>query len=169
MSVNAQITLAPEARRALARIERFPDAMGRAIAATLDRENEMTVGRSVEHYLSGPRPRRLGVRSGRLRRSIRRLPTKVRGNAVESAIGTNVEYAGAHERGFSGSVQVPAHSRTVTQAFGVPIAPVRAQVRAHSRQVRIPARPFLRPAVADRIPDYETSLSRAIVRAAQTD
>ena len=73
MSVNAQITLAPEARRALARIERFPDAMGRAIAATLDRENEMTVGRSVEHYLSGPRPRRLGVRSGRLRRSAPRL------------------------------------------------------------------------------------------------
>lgn len=63
-------------------------------------------------------------------------------NAVEW--GSNREYAGVHQFGFTGSVQVPAHTRVVRKIFGRPTkAPVVQSVRAHARKMDIPARPYL--------------------------
>jgi phage gpG-like protein len=65
-------------------------------------------------------------------------------DATSAVIGTNLVYAAIHQRGFRGKVPVPAHERTVRQAFGKPLAkPVRATVKAHDRAVDLPARPFL--------------------------
>jgi len=91
----------------------------------------------------------LRVQTGRLRRSINAQVTE-ESSGVVGRVGTNVEYARSHEMGFKGSVQVAESLRTIKQAFGRPINPVTATVRAHSRRVNIPERSFLRSALADK-------------------
>lgn len=59
-------------------------------------------------------------------------------------VGTNKKYAVVHQFGFDGTVQIPAHTRRVTTAFGRKLkTPVTANVRAHPAHMRIVARPFL--------------------------
>ena len=53
---------------------------------------------SKKDYLTGPRPEKLGVKTGTLRRSIRQ-DTTISGNKIKGAIGTNVSYARFHESG----------------------------------------------------------------------
>lgn len=53
-------------------------------------------------------------------------------------------YAAAHQFGFDEAVNVKAHKRKVEQAFGKRLATaIIADVKAHTRTMRIPARPFL--------------------------
>ena len=66
-----------------------------------------------------------------------------------------------HEFGFSGTQNVRESLRTVKQAFGRPISPVEAIVRAHSRKVDLPERSFLRSALRE--------LEQAGVLAAETN
>lgn len=86
-------------------------------------------GRVVTGFRSPPRRHRAaskaeapGVLSGRLRTSISSTNPKIEGDAVRSEYGTNVEYAAIHEYG--GTVRNPNTGATV----------------------RIPARPYVRPA-----------------------
>lgn len=59
-------------------------------------------------------------------------------------IGSPLPYSGVHQDGFSGSVQVDAHTRLITQAFGKALAfPVYQSVGAFTRQMNIPQREFL--------------------------
>lgn len=66
---------------------------------------------------------------------------------------TNEVYAAAQNFGIpsathSGLVTVQAHTRTITQAFGRPLAsPVVVNVRAHQRQMNIPATLFFTNAI----------------------
>lgn len=63
-------------------------------------------------------------------------------NAVE--IDAASPYAGAHQFGFSGPVNIPAHVRTITQAFGRALASAReVSVKAYSRQMDLPVRAFV--------------------------
>jgi phage gpG-like protein len=110
--------------------------------------------RIKKDYLSGPRPERLGVRTGRLRSSIA-ARVSVQGQDIVIQVGTNVEYAATHEFGFRGIVNVPAHDRVVRKAFGRPITAVVAHVMGHPRKVNIRARPFLEPGVRDATPAFE--------------
>lgn len=64
------------------------------------------------------------------------------GTAVK-AVGTNVTYANVHQFGFNGPQQVKAHGRVQRMAFGRAMSPRRVEVRAHTRQMKIPPRPFL--------------------------
>lgn len=83
----------------------------------------------------------LKVQSGRLRRSITTRVTE-QAETVTGIVGTNVEYAAAHEYGFQGTVSVRehlSHSKKGT-AF---------TVRAHSRNVNTPEKSFLRSALDD--------------------
>lgn len=59
----------------------------------------------------------------------------------------NVPYAAVHEFGYRGTVQVPAHTRRMTQAFGRPIDPRSVEVSAHSMQMNLRPRPYMRPAI----------------------
>ena len=164
---EAQITLSPEAQRVLQRLRELPENMGQAIAGALDRENELTVGHIQSRYLSQRGPRTLGVRTNRLRQSIRPRASSVRGGTVTSAIGSNVVYAGVHEFGFSGQVNVRAHTREVTVAFGRPVAPpTSASVRAHTRRMDVPARRPIRRGIDDRLNAYAEAISAAIVSTA---
>ena len=59
-------------------------------------------------------------------------------------VGSALAYAGVHQDGFSGAVQVPAHIRRITQAFGKALAfPVYQSVGSFTRQMEIPQRQFL--------------------------
>jgi phage gpG-like protein len=107
----------------------------------------------------------LHVRTGTLRRSInRRIDETLSG--VTATVGTNVKYAGVHEYGFSGTVNIKAHIRKITQAFGRPLAaPTIANVRAHTASRNLPARSFLRSTLADKAQHINTSLRSAVLRA----
>lgn len=58
--------------------------------------------------------------------------------------GSNRVYAGVHQDGFSGQVQVRAHERQIRSAFGRQLrSPVRFTVAGHARKMNTPARPYL--------------------------
>jgi len=63
----------------------------------------------------------------------RSLYREVQGN--RAVVGSNLPYASAHQLGLTGVVRVAAHRRRVSGKD--------RQVRAHSRQANLPARPFL--------------------------
>lgn len=88
--------------------------------------------------------------TGRLRRSF-----TVRGYKDRAEVGTNVRYAAIHQLGFDGNINIGAHTRKVKSrdVFGkIDIAGVLKRrkvakgigfVRAHTRHMTMPARPFL--------------------------
>jgi phage gpG-like protein len=95
----------------------------------------------------------LNVRTGRLRRSIT-PKVEEKDDEIVGTVGTNVRYARTHEFGFKGVVQVKAHERKIK---GKPI-----MVRAHARNMDIPARPFLNPSLQERWPTYKDWLGKAV-------
>ncbi|WP_270803889.1 MULTISPECIES: phage virion morphogenesis protein [unclassified Aeromonas] len=67
---------------------------------------------------------------------------QVQRNSVR--VGSPLAYAGVHQDGFSGSVQVPAHVRRISQAFGKALKfPVYQSVGSFTRMMEIPQREFL--------------------------
>ena len=64
-------------------------------------------GWSKKHRLTGPRPKFLGVRTGRLRSSIATSKTLKRGSTFITKIGTNVTYGKTWELGEQGRKAKP--------------------------------------------------------------
>ena len=91
-----------------------------------------------------------GARTGRnAPESINRVRV-ITGTAVRLIKGSRVPYAEVHEEGFRGSVDVRPHRRTMTEGFGPDsLYPMDVTVTRHTRQMDIPARPYLSPAVED--------------------
>lgn len=112
----------------------------------------------------------LRIVTGRLARSLTGARTdraapesinrvQVSGTEVTLTKGTKVEYAEVHERGFRGAVDVRPHRRTMTEGFGPDsLYPMEVIVGRHTRQMDIPARPFLGPAVEDFRPELQEEL-----------
>ena len=100
-----------------------------------------------------------GARTGGVDESISEIETTPQGR-LRLTLGSRVPYAAAHEEGFSGTVRVPSHTRTQTVAFGRPISPVRVNVRAHTKQLRIPKRSYLGPAAEQETPWVEREARR---------
>lgn len=73
----------------------------------------------------------------------------VKADSVEIEKGSKTPYAGMHEYGFNGTVTIPGHTRTITQAFGRPIEPKQIQVNSYSKNMSVPARPYLMPAIKE--------------------
>jgi len=76
-------------------------------------------------------------------------------------IGTNVVYGAPHQFGLDKNLTVPSHRRLVKKAFGHSLKfPVWAQIRAHSFNPKLPARPYLgwndedRREIADIVQDH---------------
>ena len=111
MRVSGRIRGVSELRQGLAQgVEILRAEMSKAMRASL-----FTVTRTAQkEFLSGPRPERLGVRSGRLRASLnegdRDLIYRVedRQAQVVGTVGTNVVYAAIHE---TGGIIRPIHGR----------------------------------------------------------
>jgi phage gpG-like protein len=105
-----------------------------------------------EDFLSG---RALNVRSGKLRRGVNEKTTE-NGGLVSSSVGTNTAYARPWETGFTGTESVRAHTRRMKKRG------VAAQVRAHTRDVTMRARPFLKPALDEMRPRVVAELNEAL-------
>jgi|GEM_PF-5104526 len=183
MSDVLVITLSSNAAEIVAALGRFTPAMQQAIAKALDLQNELSIGAMQRNKLSGPRPDVLGVVSNRLRSSIRKSNAVVSEMTAESAIGSNVKYAGVHEFGFDSTVQVSAFSRKVQtrNQTEVGVAQVSladgrirrrktakrtasgvAFVKAHSRHMKMPKRSFIFSTITEREADYSKAVSAAI-------
>lgn len=137
----------------------YGDKVQTAIVQSVGRSALRLQREVMQNRLSG---QVLNVRAGNLRRSIHQQVTNT-GSAVIGEVNTNVRYGKAHEYGFAGTVNVKASLRQVRQAFGRPLkSPRYVQVRAHSRNVRLPERSFLRSALRDMKPMIETDLQKSI-------
>lgn len=169
--LSAQITLNPDLTAALKGLK--PEVVRQALARGLDRGSMRLVGKISQDRLTGKGPfpvpqQRLGVRSGRLRQSVRASQAKIDGEQVKVSIGSAVRYAALHEFGWSGTQPVRAHQRTVTKLFGVKLAePVIQSVRAHQRKVTIPERRPFRAGIESNVPALEAELARAVTQAMQ--
>ena len=104
----------------------------------------------------------LRVKTGRLRRSINSRTENIGDTNPSGTVGTNVAYARAHEFGFTGSVTVKAHLRTIKQAFGKAIAPTTVSVNGFSRKTVLPERSFLRTGLNDLQPVIASELKGAV-------
>lgn len=82
-------------------------AAGKGLARGL----QLAISRAQRAYLTGPRPGRLGVVTGRLRGSLSHQ-VDVGTDRVVGRVGTNVPYGAYHEFGFRGVVSVREHTRT---------------------------------------------------------
>lgn len=116
-----------------------------------------------EDMLTG---QRLNVQSGRLRGSISSKMEET-SDQIEGTVGAGgslVPYAPAHEFGLSGSLSVKSHVRQIKQAFGRPITPRESIVRAHTRNVHLPERRFMRDSLAQIAQIIPQNISDAIRR-----
>lgn len=92
-------------------------ALGRLVR-TIARAAQEIVGAAVKERFTGQGPfpisqNKLGVRTGRLRRSIRSTKPQLnlRTGEISVGFGSNVAYFSIHEFGFTGDVQVQGHTR----------------------------------------------------------
>lgn len=194
MSNTVTIELTSNAEEIARSLGEFPQAMAAEIARALDTRNQATVGYIVDTKLTNAGPQFLNRRTSTLARSIRASKAVVSGRDVSSSIGSNVRYAGVHEFGFKGTVNVPGFvrknksrdqfnvrgvivSRSLAQAFGAFNKRGQARagvsqtsssvsfVRAHTRKMNLPARAMVFTGISEKITDYSTDISDAIVRA----
>lgn len=141
-------------RRFKDQADRIPMGLTRAVT----RLTLMLLRDVKENKLTG---QVLNVRSGRLRRSINSRMEGEGTNEVKGTVGTNLVYGRPHEYGFSGTVQVREHLRTIVQAFGKPIGPVQVTVKAHKMTMKLPEKSFLRSALRDLEPRIDDELRKA--------
>lgn len=130
-----------------------------AIVQSIGRSALRLQSEVMDNRLSG---QVLNIRTGNLHRSIHQQVTSS-GGLVVGEVNTNVRYGVAHEYGFTGTVNVKASMRQIRQAFGRPLKSLRyVQIRAHSRNVKLPERSFLRSALRDMKPEIEADLQKSI-------
>ena len=139
-------------------LKAFPAGAQQHIRSAMGRILLRLVRGVKENRLTG---QSLHVRTGRLRRSIH---SEMTGSAtdVTGIVGTNVQYAAAHEYGYQGSETVKAHLRNIKQAFGRAILPKQIMVSAHSRAVNLPERSFLRAELDAQQSQIVQDLNKAI-------
>lgn len=104
----------------------------------------------------------LQERTHHLHDSIHHTMVEDSATAIVAAVGTDVVYAAYHEYGFHGVQQVREHMRHVAEAFGRPIEPVEALVRAHARRVDYSGHPFLHPTLVEMAPQIQARLEAAV-------
>ncbi|MBW1666717.1 MAG: phage virion morphogenesis protein [Deltaproteobacteria bacterium] len=137
--------------KAKSMLNKMPGLVVPAVFKGMTKGLDLAVGTAKREYLSGPRPERLGVRTGHLRRSIR-SQTVIRGDEVEGRIGTNVLYARIHEKG---GVITPKRAKVLR--FQIPGVGWRS-----AKRVVMPARPFLRPAIMDSLEAISKAIGKEI-------
>lgn len=165
MSDTVRIQIEADAAAVLRKLA--PKTMLAVVKLAMDRALPIVHGLISKERLTGAGPfpvalRRLGVRTNRLRGSLRWTRATIDGDAVIATIGSNVKYAAAHEFGFDGTVQVKAHVRRYARAGGQ-VTTLRAAakskrkdittgtgtVKAHARRMRIPERRPVRTGIEE--------------------
>lgn len=161
MPEEIKIELSPEAEETLRALQAMPEAMLKNIAESMDLQNQLTISHIQATKLSQRGPTTLGVRTNRLRSSIRATDAGVLGQSVHSAIGSNVAYAAIHE--FGG--RIPAHDivakngKALRFMIGGRIV-YRSRVRIP--EITMPARAYVQTSIEERADDYGVAFSEAI-------
>ena len=169
---------------ALAVIPRIKNQLGlaRALARTMDQQNQYTVAIIQQRYMSGPTtPTTLSVRTNRLRGSIRATATTVTPGGLVSAIGSNVVYARIHEFGgvikrtsLAGIVRLRTtrSGQLIRRGKNGKLAVFAGRhhknfrnvaARGASWEINMPARAPIQHGIADRAPEYSAALSDAVL------
>jgi phage gpG-like protein len=143
--------------RALSRLRSLPGDVEAGLVQAIARL-ATDLQRKVQDELSG---QVLSTRSGSLVSSID-LRVDQSAAAVTATIFSDSSYARAHEYGFVGAVDVRAGLRRITEAFGRPIAGKTIAVRAHTRNVNLPQRSFLRAALEAMEPEIRDTIDTAL-------
>ena len=162
--MSYQIHFRPPPAEVLQGLRRFLARVLQAVAKEMDFQNELAVSHIIEKKLSAPGPETLGVRTGRLRRSIRRTKAIITGSAVESSIGSNVEYAGIHEYGGQTRPHIIRARNGKALAFAVGGKMLFRRSVKHPGS-KIKARGYIRKSLEERSAGYGEALGRAVVRA----
>lgn len=145
-----------------------PDIMRSAIQRGMDRGTQLVVGEITRQRLTGKGPfpvaaHQLGVKSGRLRKSLRGTKAVVAGDTITSGIGSKVSYAAVHEFGYAGSVPVQAHQRTIKKAFGRKLKAASTHgVKAHKRTVNTPERRPVRTGIEENLNVFTGEITREV-------
>ena len=190
MPVSIQLTT--NASAVLTRLRRMPFEMAEGIAAAINEQNERTVTAVITNRMNYPGKGPViadGLRrqSGMAVKSVRTVPAEIRGNTISGSFGSNLKYVRAHEFGFTGTVNVRAHTRrrfrygkekvfeyfdVITRTFQQSTKRGRRVVKgsetfvkAHTMQMRLPARNMFRDTLAIRVPSYSAAISDAIMAA----
>jgi len=143
----------------VALLRAYGDKVQTAVVKSVARSALKLQSEVMDNRLSG---QVLNIRTGNLHRSIHQQVTSS-GGLVVGEVNTNVRYGVAHEYGFAGTVNVKDSMRQIRQAFGRPLkSPRYVQIRAHSRNVKLPERSFLRSALRDMKPEIEADLQKSI-------
>ena len=167
----------------------------RGLRDTMDFQNQLTIGHTRRTRLSGKGPfpvsqGRLGVRTNRLRGSARATvgspegiwndQARIVGTTVVSSMGSNVEYAAAHEFGATihrtvrpGSVRLRTNAKgdLLLGATGGAVFAKGKHKRARevayaggkSYTINIPARAPITHGIEDRKAAYERAMSASII------
>lgn len=151
----SELTVEIRAEALLARLAGAGDRLQRNLRSKVQRL-AIEVQSLVKQKLSGPV---LHVRTGTLRRSINQLVTED-STGIRARVGTNVAYAAVHEYGFSGSVTVKAHTRTLASGTV-------QNVRSFTRTMNLPPRSFLRSTLEEEAPRIRSELRAAALDAVQ--
>lgn len=178
---SVSITLSSQAQKLLANAQTFPARLLPSLVPVMDRENELTTGHIQRRRMTGKGPfsvdqGKLGVRTNRLRSSVRPAKATLSGQVILSGIGSNVKYAGVHEFGFSGVVQVKTHkrrnaandryeSRGKSGRLVKTQSGIRETVEAHQMRMNMPKRAPIYNGISDRLQRYRAAVSRATVAA----
>jgi hypothetical protein len=79
-----------------------------------------------------------------------------------------LKYAAVHEYGFQGPVSVKEHLRKVTTSFGKQLKQAEYQtVQAHTRQMNVPERSFLRSSLRENAENIRQAISKAVAEGAK--
>lgn len=152
----------------------YPKKLAESVLRAITRLSIEAQASVKESKLSG---QVLHVRTGTLRRSINR-EVKAQGSKISAVVGTNVEYAGAHEFGFTGAVTVKAHVRRSKKQLKAALRTRKdgttyytrtgmrsgeVQVSSHTRNMRVPERSFLRSTLKE----FEGKIQSGVADAAR--
>jgi phage gpG-like protein len=156
MKISAEITGSSQV------VERIKSITGNVRTALQQQVQRLTIQLQIHVVRDKLQGQVLNVRTGRLQRSISQAVTSTE-TSVTGVVSTAVKYAAAHEYGFSGTVTVKEHLRTITQAFGKELkSPVTSTVRAHDMKMNLPERSFLRSALADQRDQIIEGIQKAV-------
>ena len=155
--------LRADAQAVLANQKTFSPRLLKRIAREEDLQNELTIGHVRADYLRG---QVLNVRTGRLIKSVNRIPARIAGNAIVSSIGSNVVYAGIHEFGGQTKPHRIEAKNGKSLHFFIGGKEIFARVVDHPGS-KMPERSYIRAAIKDRKKERETALSDAIIETAR--
>ena len=158
--MSVRIELTDNAKEIIRQVQDFQSNMAQGVARAMHDQNQQTIAYISERKMRQRGPTTLGVVSRTLSRSLRSTNVRVSTSGVESSIGTNVKYAGAHEFGTKPFTIRPRTAKVLR--FATPRGVVFARMVKHPG---LPARRPIGSGIEERAANYSEALSKAIEEA----